>query len=110
KIFTIVGMLVLVVAVSDVDPLLAQDGELNGHWEGAITQPSGPLTMAIDFSTRDAGITGAFTLPAVAAFRWPLKITLDASKVTFRLPTGLLFEGELQGDTITGSVPSPTGG
>jgi predicted dienelactone hydrolase len=106
----IVAVLVLVGAASNVGPLFARNGELNGHWEGAITQPSGPLTMAVDFSTKDAGITGAFTLPAVAAFRWPLKITHDASKVTFRLPTGLLFEGELKGDTITGSVPSPTGG
>jgi predicted dienelactone hydrolase len=108
--FAIVGVSVLAVAVSSVGLLSDRNGELNGHWEGAIAQPSGPLAMTIDFSAGDAGITGAFTLPAVAAFRWPLKITHNAPTLTFRLPTGLLFEGELKGDTITGSVPSPTGG
>src|SRR5262249_19172133 len=28
----------------------------------------------------------------------------------FRLPNGTLFDGEFQGDTISGKVPSPTGG
>ena len=49
-------------------------------------------------------------MPAVGAYQWPLTVTSDATTVRFRLPTNLLFEGELQGNTITGKVPSPTGG
>ncbi len=83
---------------------------LVGHWEGAITQPAGELKMMADFAADGGSFKGTFDLPAAAIFHWPLKITYDVSKVTFRLPMGLLFEGELQGDTISGKVPSPTGG
>jgi uncharacterized protein len=87
----------------------AQEKQLDGHWEGAINQPAGELKMAVDFTT-DGAIKGTFTLPAVAAFNWPLRVTYAAPNVKFRLPTGILFEGYLQGDTISGKVPSPTGG
>jgi dienelactone hydrolase len=91
-------------------PLVAQKADLSGYWEGAILQPSGELRFTVNLSTQGANPTGTFSMPAVGAFRWPLKVTSDAAKVGLRLPTGLLFEGELQGNTISGTVPSPTGG
>ena len=83
---------------------------LPGHWEGAITQPAGELKIVVDFTAAGEKIKGTFDLSAAAIFHWPLRIDYAAPKVRFRLPTGLLFEGELQGDTISGTVPSPTGG
>ena len=83
---------------------------LIGHWEGAITQPAGELKIVVDFAAEADAFKGTFDLPAAAAFHWPLKITYASPNVKFRLPTGLLFEGELQGDAISGTVPSPTGG
>src|SRR5215813_3367966 len=88
----------------------AKASELNGHWEGVIVQPGGDLKIAVDFTTQGNAVKGSFSLPAAAIFQWPLKIDYDFPKVKFRLPMGLLFEGELQGDTISGKVPSPTGG
>jgi hypothetical protein len=84
--------------------------QLDGHWEGAITQPAGDLKIAVDLTTRGDAVSGTFDLPAAAVFRWPLKIGYAFPKVTFRLPTGLTFDGELRGDMISGRVPSPTGG
>src|SRR5215813_8212222 len=87
----------------------AQEKQLDGHWEGAINQPAGELKMAVDFTTKGA-LKGTFTLPAAAIFKWPLGITYAAPNLKFRLPMGLLFDGNLQGDTISGNVPSPSGG
>lgn len=83
---------------------------LAGHWEGAITQPAGELKIVVEFTAASDTFTGTFDLPDAAVFHWPLKIEYGAPKVKFRLPMGLIFEGELQGDTISGSVPSPSGG
>ena len=104
--FSLVSFIFVVVCVT---PAGAKENDLNGHWEGAIVQPSGELKMAVDFVT-DGSIKGTFTVPAFAALNWPLRVAYAAPNVKFRLPTGLLFEGELQGDTISGKVPSPTGG
>ncbi len=83
---------------------------LLGHWEGAITQPAGELKVMVDFAAEGDAVKGTFDLPAAAVFHWPLRISYASPNVKFRLPMGVLFEGELQGDTITGTVPSPTGG
>jgi pimeloyl-ACP methyl ester carboxylesterase len=87
----------------------AQETRLDGHWEGAINQPAGELKMSADFTT-DGALKGTFSLPAAAIFKWPLTITYAAPNLKFKLPMGLVFEGSLQGDTIAGSVPSPSGG
>jgi dienelactone hydrolase len=104
------GLFSLLVSVLCVTSVCAQETELKGHWEGAITQPAGELRIVVDFTTESNAVKGAFTLPAAAVFQWPLRISYDSPKVKFRLPMGVLFDGELQGDTISGTVPSPTGG
>ena len=89
---------------------LSAQNTLDGHWEGAITQPAGELKIIVDFTPAPDNLKGTFDLPDAAVFHWPLKIDFASSKVRFRLPMGLLFEGELHDDTISGTVPSPTGG
>jgi len=83
---------------------------LDGHWEGAIAQPAGELKIVVEFTTRATAVRGTFTLPASAVFAWPLAVTLAAPDVRFKLPTGVTFDGQLRGDTLSGTVPSPTGG
>jgi pimeloyl-ACP methyl ester carboxylesterase len=90
--------------------LAAQKSEIPGHWEGAIHQPAGDLRFAVDFSTQGTAAKGTFTMSAIGAYQWPLSVTDEITRVKFRLPTGLLFEGEFQGGSITGKVPSPIGG
>ena len=77
---------------------------LAGHWEGAITQPAGELKILVDFTSTADNIKGTFDLPDAAVFHWPLNVDYASPKVKFRLPTGLLFEGEVQGDTISGKA------
>jgi pimeloyl-ACP methyl ester carboxylesterase len=109
KRLVMIGLTWLLLGMLSATSVCAQEKRLNGHWEGAITQPAGELKMAVDFST-DGAIKGTFTLPAAAALNWPLRVAYAAPHVKFRLPTGILFDGYLQGDTISGKVPSPTGG
>jgi len=109
KRFVMIGLFALLFGILSATSVCAQEKQPDGHWEGAIRQPAGELKMAVDFTT-DGALKGTFTLPAAAALNWPLRITYAAPNVKFRLPTGLLFEGELQADTISGKVPSPTGG
>src|SRR5436190_2057283 len=104
-----IGLFSLIFGVLCATSLGAKETELHGHWEGAITRPAGELKIAVDFTTEGA-LKGTFTLPAAAALNWPLRVAYAAPSVKFRLPTGLLFDGELRGDTISGKVPSPTGG
>jgi dienelactone hydrolase len=104
-----VCLLALLFGILPIAPSYAAEKALDGHWEGAITQPAGKLKIAVDFTTEGA-TKGTFSLPAAAALNWPLRVAYAAPGVKFRLPSGLLFDGELQGDTISGKVPSPTGG
>ena len=109
KRLVMIGLLSLLLGILCVTSVGAAEKQLDGHWEGAITQPAGELKIAVDFTTEGA-TKGTFSLPASAALNWPLRVAYAAPGVKFRLPSGLLFDGELQGDTISGKVPSPTGG
>jgi uncharacterized protein len=109
KRLVMISLLSLLFGILWANSVCAQEKQLNGHWEGAINQPAGELKIAVDFTT-DGTIKGTFTLPAAAAFNWPLNIAYASPNLKFRLPMGLLFEGELQGDTISGKVPSLSGG
>src|SRR5262245_17142359 len=75
----------------------AQQKGLDGHWEGAITQPAGDVKIMVHFTTESGAAKGTFSLPKAAIFQWPLKIDRASSNVKFRLPNGTLFNGELQG-------------
>ena len=103
-------LLALAFGAFESAPSAAVSQQLEGHWEGAITQPAGDLKIAVDVIMRGDPVSGTFDLPAAAVFRWPLKITYTSPKVRVRLPNGMGFEGELQGDMISGKMPSPTGG
>jgi len=41
-------------------PAIASPEQLDGHWEGAITQPAGDLKIAVDFRTRGDAVSGTF--------------------------------------------------
>lgn len=98
KRLAMIGLFSLLFGMLCAASLGAEEKQLDGHWEGAITQPAGELKIAVDFTTEGA-LKGTFTLPASGALNWPLRVAYSAPNVKFRLPTGLLFEGELQGDT-----------
>src|SRR5262245_61509402 len=97
KRLAVIGLAWLLCSLLWAASVCAQEKQLDGHWEGAINQPGGELKMSADFTTNGA-VKGTFSLPAAAIFKWPLTITYAAPDVKFRLPTGILFEGSLQGD------------
>ena len=109
KKLVMIGLLWLLLGMLWATSVCAQE-KLDGHWEGAINQPAGELKIVADFTTKGDVAKGTFSLPAAAIFQWPLSIVHASSNVKFRLPNGTLFDGELQGETISGKVPSPTGG
>ena len=104
------GPALFVAVAVGCQPDTIRDPQLEGYWEGAIRQPAGDLPIALEFTTQADSIEGAFSLPAAAVFRWPLGITYDSTSLSFQLPMGLVFAGELHGDTISGKVPSPAAG
>src|ERR1041385_6722882 len=104
------GLSCLLLGILWATSVSAQAKQLDGHWEGAISQPAGELKIMAEFTTEGDAAKGSFSLPAAAVFQWPLTIVHTSSNVKFRLPNGTLFDGELQGETISGKVPSPTGG
>jgi hypothetical protein len=106
----LVGLLMFLFGVSCVASAYSAEKPLDGHWEGTIIQPAGELKIMADFATQGDTVKGTFDLPAAAIFHWPLRTSYASPKVKFRLPTGVFFDGELQGDTISGTVPPPTGG
>jgi len=106
----VVSMLVLLFGMLSFTNAFEAAKPLDGHWEGAIKQPAGEVKIMADFTTEGDAVKGTFSLPAAAVFQWPLRIDYSTSNVKFRLPSGTLFTGELQGDTISGKVPSPTSG
>lgn len=88
--------------------LYAQPEPLAGHWAGAMDQPAGALEITVDVAADSK--TGTFSLPASAVFEWPTKVTTTASSVQFKLPNGLILEGQVRAGKITGKIGSPTGG
>src|SRR5215510_10264765 len=110
KKLVMIGLSPLLLGMLWAISVCAQEKQLDGHWEGAITQPAGDVKIMADFTTESDAAKGTFSLPAAAVFQWPLRISYASSNVKFTLPNGTLFDGELQGDIISGKVPSPTGG
>src|SRR4030095_11245035 len=109
KRFVVMGLSSLLLGMLLLTSVRAQEKQVVGHWEGAIIQPAGEVKIMADFTTEADAAKGTFSLPSAAVFQWPLQIAHASSNVKFRLPNGTLFDGELQGDTISGKVPSPTG-
>jgi hypothetical protein len=104
KRFIAPGLLALAFGAFGTAASGAGEQQLDGHWEGAITQPAGDLKIAADLRTRGDAVSGTFDLPAAAVFRWPLKIGYASLNVNFRLPNDMSFEGELRGDMISGKM------
>src|SRR5215475_7269031 len=101
KRLVMMGLSWLLLSMLWATSVCAQEKQLDGHWEGAITQPAGDVKIMADFTRESDAAKGTFSLPAAAVFQWPLSIVHTSSSVKFRLPNGTLFDGELQGDTIS---------
>jgi hypothetical protein len=77
-----------------------------GHWEGAISVPSGELPFKVDIAVDGNGaFVGTFTNPSERLVGYPLsKVSVEGSKVTLEINTG----GDATGQRFVGDL-SPDG-
>jgi pimeloyl-ACP methyl ester carboxylesterase len=79
----------------------------SGRWEGAIVVLGSELGMSVDFTTGDSGLSATMDIPQQSAKGLPLRqVRYEAPTVHFELLGGpglAVFEGTLDGDSITGS-------
>ena len=79
----------------------------SGRWEGAIVVLGSELGMSVEFTTGDSGLAATMDIPQQSAKGLPLRqVRYEAPTVHFELLGGpglAVFEGTLDGDSITGS-------
>lgn len=85
---------------------LRAQGNIVGHWEGAISVMGQELTVAVDVKTEAGGLKASIDIPQQGAAGVALtKVSYAPPKVHFELPAGpglAVFDGELHGDSIWG--------
>jgi pimeloyl-ACP methyl ester carboxylesterase len=73
---------------------------LAGHWSGAMVEQGQPLDVSFDFT--DTG--GRFTSLTQSAMDYPLdEVHAKDGAVGFTLGGGIVFDGKLSGDTLSGT-------
>ncbi len=80
---------------------------LEGRWEGTLSVAGVELDIDLTFTQQDDLLTGFIDIPQQGASDIPLDdITVELPSVQFSMlpaPQTALFEGELDGDTLSGS-------
>ena len=84
---------------------------IDGHWEGITLYQSGNLITNVDFETDEEGLKGTLDFPEIGKEGLVLSnISFEPPKVRFELSDfNTVFEGELEGDTISGEFVDPDG-
>ena len=73
-----------------------------GHWEGVLQTGRGDLEIIVDFWTDEVGFHGSLTVHRFDSSRTLAGIRFESPKVHFEDGEGGIYEGELEGDTISG--------
>jgi len=96
----------LVATVLIAAPVLAQETELTGHWEGNIELPGQKLGVNLDFTQEGDAWKGDISIPLQNAKDIPLiNIKLEGNAATFEIqgiPGTPTFKGTLEGSKIAG--------
>ena len=99
---TVAGLLSLPLA----GPGYAQES-VEGSWTGAILVLGGELGMSVHFTRSDSALIATMDIPQQGAAKLALRnVRVEPPKVHFELLGGpglAVFDGELQGDSISGS-------
>ena len=82
---------------------------IDGHWEGATLYRRRDLITMVDFDTGEEGLKGTLDFPEIGRERLVLsKVSFEPPKVHFELSDfRTVFDGELEGDTISGEFVDP---
>ena len=84
---------------------------IDGLWEGATLYRNENLITMVNFATGKEGLEGTLDFPEIGREGLVLsKVSFAPPKVHFELNEfGTVFDGELQGDTISGEFTDPDG-
>ena len=84
---------------------------IDGDWEGATIYRLRDLVTTVHFETKDERIQGTLDFPQIGRRGLPLsKVSFEPPKVHFELREfRTVFDGELNGDTISGEFVDPDG-
>ena len=84
---------------------------IDGLWEGATLYRDGNLITMVNFSTGKEGLEETLDFPQIGRQGLKLSnVSFESPKVHFELAEfATVFDGELQGDTISGEFTDPGG-
>ena len=84
---------------------------IDGDWEGATIYRLRDLVTIVHFESREEKIQGTLDFPQIGRIGLPLsKVSFEHPKVHFELSEfSTVFDGELNGDTISGEFVDPDG-
>ncbi len=84
---------------------------LDGDWEGATLYAQRDLVTIVHFESREERIQGTLDFPQIGRRGLALsKISFEPPKVRFELHEfNTVFDGELNGETISGEFVDPDG-
>ena len=84
---------------------------IDGDWEGATLYRQGHLVTVVHFESSEERILGTLDLPQIGRTGLALsKVSFEPPKVHFELREfDTVFDGELNGDTISGEFVDPDG-
>src|SRR6266566_5770043 len=101
------GLLLFLSLCRFIAPSYAAQSSIAGYWEGVGKLPGDEFQIAVTFRTEAHAIKASIDIPDSGIFRWSLAdVSTNDAKVHFVFPTDLgsiPFDGELSGDTITGT-------
>jgi dienelactone hydrolase len=97
---------VLALLFSSTLPPLAfgSEGEIIGHWEGAMVREGVSLEVSFDFKESDRHPSGTFTSLTQKAMDYPLEaLAVSGDAVHFALGDSMVFDGKLSANQIIGT-------
>lgn len=99
-------VLALALLLGLVSHSFAAQNPVEGHWEGTMIREGAALAVRFDFRTEAGGLKASFDSLTQRAIGIPLRnVSFIAPKVHFELvgdATTIVFDGEVNADTITG--------
>ena len=104
----LIGSIFLVVACAGVSPRPYGDETVSGRWQGAVLRDGLRAPIAVDLFERDRDWQGRFSAGGESVPLQELRVT--ATRIHFELPGEGVFEGNVAGDAIFGSVSGPSSG
>jgi len=91
----------------------AQTSGVEGHWNGVMIREGAELNVSFDFTREANAVRASFNSPSQRAIGIPLqKVAYAAPKIHFELvgdETRVVFDGQLNGNTISGQFHEGTG-